>query len=197
MKFCGARQEEGGAERGKAGYSLLEFTVAFGLGFVVLAAVGSMTLYASRSELAVANYADLDSKSRYALDVMNREIRDAELVTGFQTNTWISFTNPLAATGVSLVYNSTNRTVSLTKTGQAPKVLLTECDKWTFGLYQRTLSISPTNMSFIPATNTSGTIDPSLCKLVSVAWRCSRSILGQKVNTESVQAAQIVLRNKQ
>lgn len=182
--------------RQAGGYSLLEFTVAFGLGFMVLAAVASMTLYASRSELAVANYADLDSKSRYALDIMDREIREAEAVTSFQTNSSISFTNPQAAVAVSLAYNPTNRTVTLTKTGQAPKVLLTGCDTWTFSLYQRTLSISPTNMSFIPATNTSGAIDPSLCKLVSVAWKCSRSMLGQKVNTESVQAAQIVLRNK-
>lgn len=179
-----------------AGFSLLEFTVASSLAFLVLAAVASMTIYATRSEAAVANYADLDSKSRYALDVINREMRQAQVLTSFQTNTYLSFTNSRAAVGVSLAYNSTNRTLTMTKTGQAPMILLTECDTWTFNLYQRTLSLSPTAMDFIPATNNSGVLDPSYCKLVSLAWKCSRSILGQKVNTESVQAAQIVLRNK-
>ena len=30
-----------------------------------------------------------------------------------------------------------------------------------------------------------------------MTWKCSRTILGQKANTESVQTAQVVLRNKQ
>lgn len=52
-------------------------------------------------------------------------------------------------------------------------------------------------MIYFPAINTAGQLDLSLCKLIKVYWKCSRNILGQKVNTESVQAAQIVLRNKQ
>jgi hypothetical protein len=36
---------------------------------------------------------------------------------------------------------------------------------------------------------------PSQVKLISVSWRCSRTILGAKVNTESVQTAQICIRN--
>ena len=34
------------------------------------------------------------------------------------------------------------------------------------------------------------------CKLVDLNWRCSRQILQQKVNTESVQTAKIVIRNE-
>ena len=45
-------------------------------------------------------------------------------------------------------------------------------------------------MGFYSASN-----NPAICKLVSVSWRCSRTILGQKVNTESVQTAKIVIRN--
>jgi hypothetical protein len=30
---------------------------------------------------------------------------------------------------------------------------------------------------------------------VDVSWKCSRQILGEKVNTESVQTAKIVMRN--
>ncbi len=50
---------------------------------------------------------------------------------------------------------------------------------------------------FYPATNSSGVYDPSICKLINMSWKCSRTILGSKMNTESVQTAQVVLRNKQ
>jgi hypothetical protein len=33
-------------------------------------------------------------------------------------------------------------------------------------------------------------------KLVQVTWVCSRSILGKKVNTESVQSAKVVIRKQ-
>jgi hypothetical protein len=180
-----------------AGFSLMELLVATGLASLVLAAVASMALYGTRSSMAIVNYTDLDSKSRYALDVISRELRQAKSLTAFQTNVSLSFTNPQTAIGVGVTYNSTNRTVVMTKTGKAPLTVLTECDRWSFNLYQRTPSVSAANFSFVPATNTSGALDPSLCKLVSIAWKCSRQIMAQKVNTESVQAAQIVLRNKQ
>lgn len=181
----------------RGGFTLVEVLIAAGLSSLVLAAVVSMSVYATRSSLAIVNYTDLDSKSRYALDIISREIRQAETLTSFQNNSYLAFTNPETATGVTLTYNPTNRTVVMAKTGQAPLTVLTECDQWTFSLFQRTSVISSTNFAFIPSTNTYGVLDPSLCKLVSIAWKCSRTIMAQKVNTESVQAAQIVLRNKQ
>jgi hypothetical protein len=50
---------------------------------------------------------------------------------------------------------------------------------------------------YYPATNGTGVLDVNLCKLINLSWKCSRTIFAQKVNTESVQAAQIVLRSKQ
>ncbi|HWW02095.1 MAG TPA: prepilin-type N-terminal cleavage/methylation domain-containing protein [Candidatus Acidoferrum sp.] len=178
-------------------FTLMELMVAMGLGSLVLAAVASMSLYAARSEVAIVNYSDLDSKSRYGLDIISREVRQAQALTAFQTNTSLSFTNPQTAIGVTLTYNPTNATLVMTKTGQSPITVLTECDRWAFSLYQRTPVVTPTNISFYPATNTTGTLDPSLCKLISFSWKCSRTILAQKVNTESVQSAMVVLRNKQ
>ena len=32
-------------------------------------------------------------------------------------------------------------------------------------------------------------------KLIDVSWKCSRKIMGEKLNTESVQTAKIVIRN--
>jgi len=67
------------------------------------------------------------------------------------------------------------------------RTLLTECDFLQFNISQRT----PSNgvFGFYPASRA------DLCKLVDVSWRCSRTMLGKKLHTESVQTARIVIRN--
>lgn len=182
------------------GLSLVEVMVASAITLITMASVASLTLYGARSSLALANYTDLDSKSRYALDVITRELRQANAVTDFQTNgtiNWLTLTDAVHAATITLTYNSNQRTVTLAKTGQPLLTALTECDRWRLGLFQRTPWVTGTNVMFYPATNTAGAIDKSLCKLVSLSWKCSRTIMSERVNTESVQAAQIVLRSKQ
>lgn len=185
--------------RGRPGaFTLVEVLVAMGLASLVLTTVASLTFYGTRSSIALINYTDLDTKSRYALDVISREIRQASAVTSLQTNNnSISLTNPIQATVVTLTYDPTARTVTLSKTGMPDATVLRECDRFNIGLYQRTPIVTSTNLSFYQATNTSGVLDRNLCKLISISWKCSRQIMAQKVNTESVQAAQIVLRSKQ
>jgi prepilin-type N-terminal cleavage/methylation domain-containing protein len=182
------------------GVTLIEVLVAIGLGSLVLAAVGFLSLFGARSSLAMANYTDLEFKSRYALDVISRELRQATAVLSFQTNLpfkSLTFTNADQGATVVLTWDSNARTVSFQKSGQSTFTPLTSCDRFDFYLYQRTPLITPTNVIFYPATNITGVLDPSICKLINLSWKCSRTILTQKINTESVQAAQIVLRNKQ
>ena len=187
-------------KRSKLGISLVEVMVAMAVGSLVLAAVSSLTMYAAKSTAAMVNYTDLDSKSRYALDVISREIREADSILSFQTNLPVkslTLTNVTQGATVTLTYDSNARTVVMSKTGQADLTALTECDRWDFSLYQRTPFITATNILYYPATNTAGVLTVSLCKLINLSWKCSRTIFAQKVNTESVQAAQIVLRTKQ
>lgn len=181
-----------------AAFTLMEVLIVLGLSSLVLTTVASLTLYGARSSIALVNYTDLDAKSRYALDVITREIRQANAVTSLQTNNnSITLTNSIQAALVTLKYDPSARTVTLSKTGQADAIVLTECDRWSIGMYQRTPIVTATNLLFYPATNTAGVLDRNLCKLLSLSWKCSRQILAQKVNTESVQAAQVVLRSKQ
>ncbi len=184
----------------RAGFSLVETLIAMGLGALVLTAVASLSVYGARSSIAVANYTDLDSKSRYALDVIGREIRQATAVTAYQTNASgksLTLVNAEAGTVITLTYDASARTLVLARTGQNPQTVLTQCDSWDFSLYQRTPYGYPTNLFFYSATNNAGALDLSICKVVNMTWKCSRPILAQKVNTENVQTAQIVLRNKQ
>ena len=186
--------------RSCVGFTLVEISVAVAVGSLVLAAVASLTMYAAKASLAMVNYTDLDTKSRYALDIISREIRQASGVLSFQTNQTVSsftLTNANQAAAITLTYNPSARSVVMSKTGQADLAALTECDTWNFSFYQRTPYVTTTNILYYPATNGAGVLDVNLCKLINLSWKCSRTIFAQKVNTESVQAAQIVLRCKQ
>jgi prepilin-type N-terminal cleavage/methylation domain-containing protein len=187
--------------RGKrvSGMTLVEVMVSVALGSMILAMAGSLWLFGSRSFAAMGNYADLDAKSRNALDLMSRDIREATRVTGFQNsgNTrWLQVTNAAQGATITYTWNASPRTLVCQRTGEPDQVYLTECDRWDFDLFQRAPQKSGSYV-FFPATNTAGAYDLSTCKLINMTWKCSRTILGSKLNTESVQTAQVVLRNKQ
>jgi hypothetical protein len=66
--------------------------------------------------------------------------------------------------------------------------LLTNCDFLSFQVYNR-----------IPYTNSFDHFQAGVAengKLISVTWVCSRTVVGSKLNTESVQTAQIVIRKE-
>ena len=182
-------------------FTLVEMVIGVGLS-TLLAVVGCfLTVYGARTFLSVGHYIDLDEQSRNAVDIIGREIRNSSAVVSFQTNLPIrslTLTNDSSFTSVTLTYDQTARTLVMTKTGQSPITNLVQCDKWNFALYDRapdTNSFS-TNIIFFPATNSSGVIQPDYAKLVNMNWKCSRTMLGWTNTTESVQTAQIVLRNK-
>jgi Tfp pilus assembly protein PilV len=177
----------------RAGFTLIEATVAVGLGTLVLAVVASLMVYSARTFSAMSNYVDLDLHSRQALDIISREVRQATAVADCGTNgsvSYITLTNADDMSFVKVSWDMDAATLSFEKTGLAPQVVLTGCDRWKVWLYSRAPNVSSTNLSFNAVTNLAS------CKLVNMSWKCSRTILGTKLNTESVQTAQIVLRNK-
>jgi prepilin-type N-terminal cleavage/methylation domain-containing protein len=169
----------------QAGMTLVELMVAVGVASIVFAAVGSLSMYTSRSFVAMGNYSDLDRLSRNALDRMSRDIRQSKQLTTY-TPTKLSFLQQDGTT-VTFDYNAGGGTLTR-KQGGTNTTLLTGCDYLAFQIFQR----NPTNgfaFYHVSATNY------STAKLIDVNWRCSRKILGNKINTESVQTAKIVLRN--
>jgi Tfp pilus assembly protein PilW len=167
------------------GYSLVEVMVAVVAGVLTAMAVVLTCIFVLRSFVAIGNYAELDRSSRVVLDNMSRNIRAARGVTAFTTNS-ISMT---ALDGKSFGYSwdPASRSFSyVTNNGTSSTILLTNCDTLFFSYYQH----NPTNnLQFVAATVTNE------IKLVNVDWRCSKTIYGNKFNTESVQTAQIALRN--
>ncbi len=190
--------------RSSRAFTLVEVVVVVLVGALLLYAIYILGLYGARTFAAMGNYADLDSRSRLALDTMTREIREAQSLTAFvngPTSKSLTFYNGVQNSTIAFSWDATSGTITFAKTGQDTQTLLTGCVAWNFALYQRTPCITPTNILYYPATNISGVLTPSLCKLIDMSWKCARTnfamMTSQRFNTETVQTAQIVLRNKQ
>jgi hypothetical protein len=125
--------------------------------------------------------------------VIGRELRQATAVIDCRTNSavnYVTLTNADALTNMKVSWDTNAATLVFEKTGQPAQTCLMGCSDWRFGLYTRAPNVSSTNLSFNPATNMAS------CKLINMSWKCSRTVLGSKANSETVQTAQIVLRNK-
>src|SRR6266487_6553469 len=136
----------------RAGMVLVELLTAAGISGIVFVAIGSLIFYGGRSCVALANYADLDNKSRNALDRMSQEIRQANGVTGYSTAQLPSgqvITNQLVLSGTgtdgtayTLTYNYDPAKQTLTPTKLQSGAtnttdLLTACSYFNFGMFQR------------------------------------------------------------
>jgi len=185
------------SRRKTSGMTLFEMMIAIGIGSIVLTMVSLLYLFGLRSFAAMGNYAELDGKSRHSLDVMSREMRKACEVIAAQNSGTTRFltlltTNDPPSTSVTNKYtwDSSSKTLvwehweAGTITTQTN---LTGCSSWTFSMYSRA---PDTNGEFVV------TSDKTLCKLINLNWKCSRTVIGQ-INSEAVLTAQIVLRNKQ
>jgi hypothetical protein len=185
--------------------TLVELLIAMGISGMVFVAVGMMIFSSGRSYAALANYVDLDNRSRKALDQMTKDIRQVDGVTAIGTTTLASgqvVTNLLVLAGkdsdgtaYNITYNyspgSVNKTLTRAKSaGQyaGTNILLTGCNYLNFRMFNR-----------VPKDGTLDNFDATdlaTCKVVQIDWICARKIFNQSDNTESVQSAKVVIRKK-
>jgi prepilin-type N-terminal cleavage/methylation domain-containing protein len=177
-------------QHGQRAFTLVELMMAIAVSGVILTALISFTIYAARSFVGMHNYVDLEQKSQNALDTLTKDIRQTQWLSNFtkrivngQTVTnsleFIDYDNHV------LTFKYVGNMLVREKQGVST-MLLTNVDYLTFLTFQRN-PIGGTDSQF---RSTNG---PTV-KLVSVSWVCSRTILGARQNTESVQTAKIVIR---
>ena len=169
----------------RSGLTLIEVVVTMGLtSMFVLGVLNFTTITFQQGIFALGNYTDLNYKSRRTLDRLSQDIRNASALTSATTQTnSITLNNP---DGTSFSYSWDGSNIVTRVYGGVTTVMMTNCDYLCFNFYQR----NPTNgLTFVSTTNTSEV------KLINVDWRCSRSYIGNKLNTESVQTARVVMRN--
>src|SRR5262245_57296402 len=63
--------------RDRRGFTLVEMMVGVAIGWLLLAALATLYVFSMRSFASMANYSDLNQKSRYASDIISRDIRSA------------------------------------------------------------------------------------------------------------------------
>jgi len=163
--------------------TLFELMVAMAVGGILLTAVLSLSTYSGRSLAGLANYVALNSDSRIALDRMTREIRQSGYLTGYQTNR-LSF---IDFDGQPLVYEYHPAERALTRTKMDQKeILLADCDSVNFEIFK----CNPIKGSYDHALATTALSS----KVIRLSFTCSRTLLGVKMNTESIQTAKVVVR---
>jgi hypothetical protein len=167
------------------GFSLVEAVVASGITALLVLVICSFVVFSSHSFAALFNYVSLDDMNRIAMDHITRDVRQSNRV---KAATAISLTLEDAdMSDIVYNYDSTQRVLTRTKNGST-RVVLKGCDRVLFTLGQRN-----------PIGGTYDVYNPSSMdsvKVVNVSWMCSRTILGRKENTESVQTARIVIRKQ-
>lgn len=167
------------------GFTLIEVMVAAGISSLLLLVLASFSLYAGRSCASLSNYAELETQSRLALDRMSQQVRQAHGVTACTATNLVL--RDADGSALEFVYDPTAETLTRIKNGVS-SVLLEGCVLLRFDLFQRN-PIKGTYDAY-PAAS------PATCKLVQVTWVCTRSLLGAKLNSESVQSAKIVIRKE-
>lgn len=166
--------------------TLVEVMIATAIGAMILAAAGSLMVYNARTLAALSNYADLDRFSRGAVDKLSQDIRQATELVSF-TATELQFNSSRGRSNITYTYYPDSK-ILVRRQGRNRETLLQECDALTFTVYGRN-NVSNSWDQFV-VTNAAG------AKLIKLNWTCSRTILGQAVNTESVQTAKIVMRKQ-
>lgn len=167
----------------RSAVTLIEMLVTTAIGSFVLTSILTTGVTLSDTMLAISNYCDLNQDSRRALDVMSADIRNTAIVTAINDRQ-VTVSNILTGNVISYSWDGSDKFVR--NYNGKRMVMLDNCDYLKISSYQR----NPTNnFEFLPAST------PAQTKLISISWRCSRQILGAKLNTESVQTAQICIRN--
>jgi hypothetical protein len=162
--------------------SLIEVVVTLGVMGLIAGAFGAFLYSAGVNLMNIFTYASMDTANQHAINMMTREIRLADRVTGVSTGSLtVAYTN-----GVSITYAHFPRQRTVVRSsGGKTTTLLRDCDAVKF-----TLGKQSTNgfEVFVPVSNVSE------AKVVDFSWRCSKAI-ARTVASDEMTSAKIVIRN--
>lgn len=167
------------------GYTLVEILIMMPVTALCLGALMAVCIFGTRSFHAMLNYTDLSAKNRNAANTMVRELREALRVTSCSTNTLVFADSDGVA--VTYTYDAGQGTLTRQRAGES-QILLTGCERMRFDLGERN-PIGGTYEVYPAAT-------ADTAKVVDISWLCSRTILGIRQNSESVQTARVVIRKQ-
>ena len=175
--------------KGQEAFTLVEFMVAASLGFLLLANMVSLYSYTTTSFASLTSYTDLNKKSRYADDVISRDVRSAISVDDTTTSNKLVL-NTMPGNQVAYLYDAGAGTL-IRSNNLEVRQLLTNIESLTFSLYQR-----PTNSAMAMTYESLPAASPGSTKLVGFTWKCSKRIVTSHSDSQDNLAAIVELRNQ-
>lgn len=165
-------------------FTLIEVLVASALSLTLATIIALFYYFSLRSFASMTNYADMNQHSQMAVDKISKDIRQARSLTAYSTNS-LTFLD-VNSNSLQFTYDPSRR-IFVRVSGGVTTTFLTNCDFVQFWIYQHT-PISNTFNCYVPAA-------VSNARVIQMTWRCSRTIMGSKLNNESVESAIISMRN--
>jgi hypothetical protein len=158
------------------------------LGGMVIFGAGSIGLYHSRDIASMAAYPSLDSQDQNASSIIAEDLRQASSVDSGSSDRIVLRSHTID--GIKTVtYTFDPAAHTLTRAdGQGGNTLLSDVEAFSFSLLQRP-GMDSAYGTFVPAAAANA-------KMIGCRWTCSRKVVGQKVNSASMEIAPIVLRNR-
>jgi prepilin-type N-terminal cleavage/methylation domain-containing protein len=170
----------------RSAFTLPELMISVALGLMLL--LGAVTFYgfSTSSFVSMTNYTELNSQSRFASDLISRDIRTATSVSSATTNKLVLN----AFDGINVTYTCDLSAGTLLRAkGSDSRTLLKGLTSFSFALYQRPTNNSAAFEQFPPAT-------PATAKLVAFKWSCFRRVAGPQNDSQNVEMAMVELRNQ-
>jgi prepilin-type N-terminal cleavage/methylation domain-containing protein len=182
-------------------FTLAEMMVAVAIFAIVGAALMSFFIFSIRSFASLANYAELDAANRHAMDLMTAEIREAQYVTDYQSNS-LSVLDGNSTNILTYKFDTTKREMTRTSTDGTTTVLLTNCDLLNFNIYKRnpsnyTFSVNGVGGAICGIYPADGTSYSNMVKAIELTWKTAMTVSPTTMtNSENVQTARIVIRKQ-
>lgn len=178
----------------QSGWTLVEMMVAVGVFSISGLALATIFLFCIRSFAAMTNYATLDKYNRHAMDVLTAELRQAQKILNYSSNSTGTTLTLLNGAGVNVTYTFDSANKKFTRNDGNSTVLLTNCNLVAFGLFVR----PPASNSFDLYPLNTGSNWQTQVKTVQLTWKTSMNICPTaQINSEDVQTASIVIRKQQ
>lgn len=177
--------------RAEQGMTLIELMIAMGIFSVVSLALMTIFIFCLRSFETMSNYSNLDRDNRVAVDMITRDIRQANYVSDYSAAP-PKLTLATGSKSVTYTFDPDAQTLTRSSSGGANKVLLNNCTDLTFSLYQRN-AVGGSYDVFPVAKGDWKTT----AKVVELSWKTNRRLKGtSRINTEYVETARIVIRKQ-
>jgi hypothetical protein len=176
--------------RRRAGFSLIEILFFVILATIVVVAGVNLATNFMRTVAFLTNTVELDTKSRLAADLMSRDIRQCDRIESASSN---SIVLRLGTNLTTYIYRPDLPDKPLVRFSpeDPPRGtnILSGCDYVRFDLFKRQVATGAYDQ-YPPATS------PAECKVVQLNWVCSRTLLGFRANSTTMQSAKVVIRKQ-